>query len=238
MARSLPYYPPGPRNVPDDFTEPGESYKTRVVLVLFSLIAFFGLYAASLFGSILLCGLSVIFAPFVLKAPLALFFGLCFVFLVKPFFRRPPKERNFWAEIDSTEHPRLHAFLKQLCRETGAEFPHRIYLGWDVNACVFYDDGLRCLFLPTPKNLQIGLGLLNVLNLSEFKAVLAHEFGHFTQKSMRVGSYVYIANRFMIDMVAGRDWLDDLVLRLRRYRNAVGRWPRSAGASSGCSARS
>ena len=77
-------------------------------------------------------------------------------------------------------------------------------------------------FLPTPKNLQIGLGLLNVLNLSEFKAVLAHEFGHFTQKSMRVGSYVYIANRFMIDMVAGRDWLDDLMLRLRRYRNFVG----------------
>ena len=222
MARTLPYYPPGPRNVPDDFTEPGESYKTRVVLVLFSLIAFFGLYAGSLFVSILLCGLSVIFAPVVLKAPLALFFGLCFVFLVKPFFRRPPKERNFWAEIDSTEHPRLHAFLKQLCRETGADFPHRIYLGWEVNACVFYDDDLRCLFLPTPKNLQIGLGLLNVLNLSEFKAVLAHEFGHFTQKSMRVGSYVYIANRFMIDLVAGRDWLDDLVLRLRRYRNVVG----------------
>ena len=222
MARSLPYYPPGPRNVPEDFTEPGESYKTRVVLVLLGLIAFFGLYAGFLFGSILLCGLSVIFAPVVLKAPLAVFFGLCFVFLVKPFFRRPPKERNFWAEIDSTEHPRLHAFIKQLCRETGADFPHRIYLGWDVNACVFYDDDLRCLFLPTPKNLQIGLGLLNVLNLSEFKAVLAHEFGHFTQKSMRVGSYVYIANRFMIDMVAGRDWLDDLMLRLRRYRNFVG----------------
>jgi Zn-dependent protease with chaperone function len=37
------------------------------------------------------------------------------------------------------------------------------------------------MFLPIKKNLQIGLGLVNSLNVSEFKAVMAHEFGHFTQ---------------------------------------------------------
>ena len=84
-----------------------------------------------------------------------------------------------------------------------------------MNAAVFYNTSLLSLVWPTPKNLLIGLGLVNVLNLSEFNAVLAHEFGHFSQRSMKLGSYVYRANRVIGDLVFGRDWLDDLVATLR-----------------------
>jgi Zn-dependent protease with chaperone function len=51
------------------------------------------------------------------------------------------------------------------------------------------------MFLPIKKNLQIGIGLMNSLTQDELKAVLAHEFGHFSQKSMKIGSYVYYANQ-------------------------------------------
>src|SRR5688572_17166397 len=57
------------------------------------------------------------------------------------------------------------------------------------------------MFLPTKKNLQIGLGLVNAVNVSEFKAVMAHEFGHFSQRSMKLGSFVYNVNRVIYNML-------------------------------------
>ncbi|HEX2901392.1 MAG TPA: M48 family metallopeptidase, partial [Bacteroidia bacterium] len=50
------------------------------------------------------------------------------------------------------------------------------------------------IFLPLRKNLSIGLGLMETLSVEEFKAVLAHEFGHFSQKSLRLGAYVHVVN--------------------------------------------
>jgi Zn-dependent protease with chaperone function len=44
-------------------------------------------------------------------------------------------------------------------------------------------------------------GLVNALNVSELKAVLAHEFGHFSQRSMKVGSWVYQVNKIIHDML-------------------------------------
>ena len=57
------------------------------------------------------------------------------------------------------------------------------------------------MFFPVRKNLQIGLGLVNIVSVSEFKAVMAHEFGHFSQRSMKVGSYVYNVNKVIFNML-------------------------------------
>src|SRR5690606_38074555 len=79
--------------------------------------------------------------------------------------------------------------------------PKKIYLSSDVNAFVSYDSSFWSMFFPVRKNLTIGLGLVNSVNLSEFKAVLAHEFGHFSQRSMKLGSYVYNVNRILYNML-------------------------------------
>ena len=50
---------------------------------------------------------------------------------------------------------------------------------------------------------------MNALELSEFKAVLAHEFGHFAQSSMKLGQYVYVANQVIADLVFERDFGTD-----------------------------
>ena len=42
-----------------------------------------------------------------------------------------------------------------------------------VNAAVFYDLSILNFIFPSRKNLEIGLALVNVLTLSELKAVLA-----------------------------------------------------------------
>jgi Zn-dependent protease with chaperone function len=119
--------------------------------------------------------------------------------------------------VEITEHdqPNFFAFLRQLCRDTGAPMPRRVFLVMEVNAAVTYNHSPFALLLPTSKNLLVGLGLVNRLNVAEFKAVLAHEFGHFGQSSMKLGAYVYQANQIIADMVYGRDFFDDLLDRMR-----------------------
>ncbi|MDB5307575.1 MAG: hypothetical protein JWO38_1777 [Gemmataceae bacterium] len=150
---------------------------------------------------------------------------LC-LFLVKGLFKRSRSDPGVRVELTEKGQPDLFAFIRRLCQDTRAPFPHRVYLVPDVNAAVAYHESPLNLILPARKNLIIGLGLVNRLNLTEFKAVLAHEFGHFSQKSMKLGRYVYTANRVMADVVYGRDWLDDLVGTLRRtdIRIAVFAW--------------
>lgn len=67
------------------------------------------------------------------------------------------------------------------------------------------------MFLPVRKNLQIGLGLVNSVNLSEFKAILAHEFGHFSQRSMKLGSYVYNVNKVIHNMLYDNEGYGELL---------------------------
>jgi Zn-dependent protease with chaperone function len=152
--------------------------------------------------------------------------GLLCLFLVKGFFKWQRKEKVQRLEVTVKDQPVLFAFIHRVCQDTRAPRPHRVYLTPDVNAAVFYHESLLSLILPTPKNLIIGLGLVNQLNLSEFKAVLAHEFGHFSQSSMKLGSYVYTSNRVIAELVFGRDWLDNLVAALRGVdiRIAVFAW--------------
>ena len=102
-----------------------------------------------------------------------------------------------------------------------------------MNAALVYDTSLLNLVVPPRKDLLIGLGLVNVVNLSEFKAVLAHEFGHFAQRSVGLGSYLYVANRVMHDVIYSRDALD----RVRGCAGAskTSAFPFPPGGSRGCS---
>jgi Zn-dependent protease with chaperone function len=75
------------------------------------------------------------------------------------------------------------------------------------------------MFLPIKKNLIIGLGLVNACTKQELKAILAHEFGHFSQRSMKVGSYVYNVNQIIFNLVN-----DD-----ESYRKAIEGWANASG---------
>ncbi len=222
MSAVASIYPPSPPNRPRDLTSPTARYRLQVIVVLVSLLLFVLLYVGLVVGSAWLLYWAVTFSvPRVDKGTIAVKIGLIggscllFLFLLKGLFKRHKEDRSLRVEITEEEQPTLFAFIRRLCEETKAPFPRRVFLTPEVNAAVFYNTSILSLFLPTRKNLLIGLGLVNVLNLTEFKAVLAHEFGHFSQSSMKLGSYVYTSNRIIADMVFGRDWLDDLLRQLR-----------------------
>ena len=120
-------------------------------------------------------------------------------------------------EVTATEQPRLFAFINRLADEAGAPRAHRVFLSPRVNAAVFYDLSVLNLLFPSRKNLEIGLGLVNAVSLGELKAVLAHEFGHFGQRSMAVGRWVYIAQQIAGHIIAKRDALDSFLRGLSRF---------------------
>jgi Zn-dependent protease with chaperone function len=221
MARAATPYPASPSHVLEGLTLADGHYKLRVFLVLLGLLFFFFFYLGLVAGTGVLVVVSLIRLPPVTGILASCFFGLFFLFLVKGLFKGRQVEKSSQVEIFADEQPRLFDFIRRVCEETNAPFPHRVFLNYEVNAAVFYDDSVLSLFRRTPKNLLLGMGLVNMLNLSEFKAVLAHEFGHFTQNSMKLGTYVYTANRIIGDMVFGRDWLDIAVLRLREGNERI-----------------
>jgi Zn-dependent protease with chaperone function len=114
-------------------------------------------------------------------------------------------------ELKRDEQPRLFDYLMALADTADAPRPHRVFLSNRVNAAVFYDLSLLNLIFPSKKNLEIGLPLVNAMPLGELRAVLAHEFGHFAQRSMAVGRWTYVAQQVVQEMVARRDALDEFI---------------------------
>ncbi|HJL16626.1 MAG TPA: M48 family metallopeptidase [Sandaracinaceae bacterium LLY-WYZ-13_1] len=230
-------YPPSPREVPEDLLRPTTRYRLQVAIVLTSLFVFLafylGLVAASgwlVFEALVYPVGSVGLGTILLKLGAVFSTGMLFAFLVKGLFKIDRPDRAGLIEVTEDEEPKLFAFIHRLVEETGAPMPKHVYLSPEVNAAVFYDSSILSLLLPTQKNLLIGLGLVNALNLSELKAVLGHELGHFSQGTMRLGSYVYVANHVIGDMVFRRDGWDDLLDAWRRQdlRIAVFGWILSA----------
>jgi Zn-dependent protease with chaperone function len=141
-------------------------------------------------------------------AACALFFAF---FMLKGIFSVRNAKIEGMLELTREQQPRLFDFLYELADAAGAPRPHKVFLSERVNAAVFYDLSLFNLILPSKKNLEIGLALVNVLNLGELRAVLAHEFGHFAQRSMAVGRWVYVAQQITGDLVSRRDKIDSFL---------------------------
>ena len=137
-------------------------------------------------------------------------------YLLKFVFKRNVVDKSNMLELKITEHPRLNELIKQLTTEIKTTFPKKIYISPDINASVFYNSTFWSMFFPVKKNLQIGLGLVNSLTADELKAVLAHEFAHFSQKSMKVGSYVYNVNRVIYNLLYENTTYDNTITQVAR----------------------
>jgi len=213
-------YPAGPQQVPADLTKPRGSYQRQAWLAMAGLTLFMLGYIALgiCFAVITFNGITHLntWGFDLFRLVITVCAGLLTLFIGKSLFAVRKSGDPHGIEISEQDQPQLFAFIYRLADEIGAPRPHRVFLTPEVNAAVFYDLSLLNLIFPSKKNLIIGLGLVNVLTLGELKAVLAHEFGHFAQRSMMVGRWVYVAQQIIGHMLATRDWLDNLVRGLGR----------------------
>lgn len=215
-------YPPAPSNVPAEITRLDNAYRHRVIAMIGGLFLFLLLYllfiAAAGWLAYWLLMMPMpevrgkgVFLVLVFKLGGAFAAFLLCLFLIKGLFKGQRVTRSGYVPLQEKDQPRLFEFIRRVYSDTGSPRPRRVYVSAEVNAALVYDTSLLSLVIPPRKDLLIGLGLVNVVNLSEFKAVLAHEFGHFAQRSVGLGSYLYIANRVMHDVIYSRDALDQLV---------------------------
>lgn len=133
------------------------------------------------------------------------------IYLIKPLFAFKKNRNETRVEVFETECPDLFAMIRDVASKTGCKMPKHVYLSPDVNACVFYDTSFWSIFFPIKKNLEIGLGLFDGTSVEEVKSVIAHEFGHFSQNSMKVGSTVYVTNTVLHDLIYAEDFWDRFV---------------------------
>ncbi|RFS20698.1 hypothetical protein DVR12_19260 [Chitinophaga silvatica] len=206
------FYPPNPVSVDRNLVKPGSSFQKEVVKIIGSLLLFCIVYALLLLTAMAVAAGFIALGVGVLSLSLHLMMILLalslmgvgvfiIIFLFKFVFTSLKDQKADRIEIFEEQHPNLFEFLKRLTKDTNTPMPKHVFISSGVNACVFYDSSILSLIFPVKKNLEIGLGLVNSLNLSEFKQVLAHEFGHFSQRSMKFGSYVYMMNHIIYNML-------------------------------------
>lgn len=129
--------------------------------------------------------------------------------------------------IAPAEHPRLFAVIEEVARRMGLGVPDEVYLIPEVNAFVTQRGGL--LGFGTRRVMGIGVPLLAIQNVSQFKAVLAHEFGHYAGGETRLSGVIYATRSAMIRSIEnlGDSWLQKPFLGFLklylRITHAIGR---------------
>src|ERR1700722_8025562 len=170
-------YPPSPPAVNKEKLAPSISFKKQVGRTVGSIILFLIVYIVLILAAIALAigcfyaaGALISAIPGIFTAIIGL--GLLGVrisvifFLVKFIFTVSKDQKASRVEITEAEQPQLFAFIRHLSGETQTPFPKKIFVSPDVNACVFYNSSFWSMFLPVRKNLEIGLGLVNSINIS------------------------------------------------------------------------
>lgn len=137
------------------------------------------------------------------------------IYLIKPLFMFSSNTKPERIEVNEQNCPELLKMIRETAAATRCKIPKHVYLTHEANACVFYNTTFWSLFFPVSKNIEIGLGLMDGLNVSELKAVIGHEFGHFAQDSMRAGSAAYFANSVLYNLIYTQDWWDGLVNHMK-----------------------
>ena len=91
--------------------------------------------------------------------------------------------------ITSEGEPELFAEISSIAKSTGQQMPAEVYLCPEVNAWVAQRGGIAGL--GSRRVMALGVPLMSLLTVSQFRAVLAHEFGHYHAGDTKLSPWVY-----------------------------------------------
>ncbi len=123
------------------------------------------------------------------------------LFILNFLFPKVKQDHLTMTEITEKEEPELFKLIYKIASQAYARPPKKVFLTHDVYAAVFGRSNIIDLFFNRRKNLIIGIGLINMISEKEFEALLAHEFGHTTQKSTRVSILFNRIHNMISEMV-------------------------------------
>lgn len=102
---------------------------------------------------------------------------------------RPDKFTAPGPLLDRTQHPRLFEELDAIAASLNEPMPSEVYLIGEVNAWVADRGGV--MGLGGRRVMGLGLPLMSILTVSQFRGVVAHEFAHYYGGDTSLGPWVY-----------------------------------------------
>jgi len=102
---------------------------------------------------------------------------------------RPDKFEAPGPRLDESNAPGLFALVRDVASRTSQDMPAEAYLLNDANAFVTHRGGF--MGFGSRRVLGVGLPLLQAMSVSEVKAVIAHEFGHYAAGDVALGPWIY-----------------------------------------------
>ncbi|WP_291091616.1 M48 family metalloprotease [Empedobacter sp. UBA7494] len=202
--------------------------KSAVWIALFLITLFFSTILSIIIFIICVCGgIAIVIAKpmwitIFLGLGLLALGGLIVYYNIKFILNIFKKTATNGIEIFETDQPELFKLIKATADKVGTKHSKKVFIIDDVNAYVSYSNNLQSLVFPTRKNLSIGVGLLHGISQNELKGIIAHEFGHFSQKSMTIGSHVGNATKIMEDILYSNQTLKFDVDNLGQINGIVG----------------
>jgi Zn-dependent protease with chaperone function len=103
-----------------------------------------------------------------------------------------PRRDRFEApgpELRESDQPALFGLIREVADEAKQAPPKHVYLTLEVNAWVTERGGW--MGIGSRRVMGLGLPLVVGLTVDELRAVLAHEFGHFSGSDTKLGPWIY-----------------------------------------------
>jgi heat shock protein HtpX len=177
--------------------DPAISSKLTVRRSLVIWAAFALLLVAFSYVFTLLVAAACVYLPFLLVAnypeiqTLICFLGGIVIGLVILWSLVPRRDKFLppGPRLSASEHPRLFSEIASIAKALNEPMPCEVYLIPDVNAWVAERGGV--MGFGSRRVMGLGLSLIRVLTVSQFRAVLAHEFGHFYSGDTRLWPWVH-----------------------------------------------
>jgi Zn-dependent protease with chaperone function/Flp pilus assembly protein TadD len=121
--------------------------------------------------------------------------------VLRSLFVGAPKDEG-GRRLTPRDEPRLFELLAEVAQVATARMVDRVHLEPDTSIGVREAGGTwRVLFGRGERVLHLGFGALHALTLSELKAILAHEYGHFSHGETRLTPIISRAQSSMVFMV-------------------------------------
>ncbi len=169
-----------------------EAYRWKVMALARAGNCYVGLVLVGLAGATLYAAIGVGTVSG-LALRLSLMLGLLLWVLIKALWVRLPEPEG--REIKAQDAPALFALIADLQQALRTAPVDKVLLTAEFNAAVVQTPRWGPLGGPTHTCLMLGLPLMQLLSAEQFKAVLAHEFGHIKRGDGEVSSWIYCQRR-------------------------------------------
>jgi heat shock protein HtpX len=101
--------------------------------------------------------------------------------------------------LQPERQPRLFEEIRGIAGASGQEMPAEVYLVPDVNAWVAQRGGV--MGVGGRRIMGLGLPLLQAVSVSEMRAIVAHEFGHYFGGDVKLGPLIYRTREALVRTV-------------------------------------